>query len=79
MYDLKTSGSRIKILRIAAELKQSELAERVGVAQNSISMYEGDKYQLSTELAIKLAAALNTSPAYLLCLTADPEPEAVHA
>lgn len=79
MYDLKTPGSRIRILRTAAGLKQSELAERVGFAQNSISMYESDKYQLSTDLAIKLAVALNTSPAYLLCLTADPEPEPVHA
>lgn len=76
MYHLETSGKRIKVLRTAADLKQSELAEMVGLGQVAISMYENDKWQLRTDMAIKMAAALNTTPAYLLCL---PEPEAVHA
>ena len=40
---LMRMGKTIKFLRLAAELKQSDLAERLGVSSNYISLVENDK------------------------------------
>ncbi len=73
---LNTTGKRIRILRIAVELDQRQLADRVGVTQSTISMLENDQRQLQVEVARLLAAELNTTAAYLLCLVNTPDPEA---
>lgn len=76
MFDLvNTSGKRIKLLRVAAQIEQAELARRVGMTQGFISMLENDQRRLQLDPARAIAKALNTTPAYLLCLTNTHEQE----
>ena len=54
-------GKRIKELRTEGELSQKDLAERVGVAQNTIAQYEKGTAKPSLEVLVKLAATFNTT------------------
>lgn len=72
---LNTSGKRIRVLRVAAGLNQAQLAERIGIAQNTLSVIETDQRKVSVDQALELARALNTTAAYLLCLTNTLDPE----
>jgi len=74
-YDKEISGTRIKELRIAAGMSQNDLAAKAGITQSAVSQYESNQYRLYPDVAIRLAAALNTTPAYLMALdTVTPEP-----
>ena len=53
-----TVGERIKAARNKAGLKQSELAEKLGVAVITIGQYERDKRQPRLEQLRRIAAAL---------------------
>lgn len=50
---------RIKLLRIAKDMKQSELAEKVGVDQQSVSDWEVGKHVPSDYYQKQIAAALD--------------------
>ncbi|MGX7092909.1 helix-turn-helix transcriptional regulator [Hutsoniella sourekii] len=52
--------NRVKELRQQAQLKQSELAAIVGIARQTLSLIENDRFNPSLDLCIKLAKALNT-------------------
>jgi transcriptional regulator with XRE-family HTH domain len=56
----------IRILREKNELTQSELAERTGLTQSTISNLENGRTQLGAERAKALARALRVHPAVLL-------------
>jgi transcriptional regulator with XRE-family HTH domain len=56
----------VRILREKNELTQSELAERTGLTQSTISNLENGRTQLSAERAMTLARALRVHPAVLL-------------
>lgn len=60
-----TIGNRIRAAREAAGLTQGELAEKVGVATNSICRYELGETGLSVERAQEIAAALGTTLSHL--------------
>ena len=56
----------VRILREKNELTQSELAERTGLTQSTISNLENGRTQLGAERAKALARALRVHPAVLL-------------
>ena len=72
-----TIGQKIKQRREALGLTQDELAKKVGYASRSSI----NKIELSRDLPLskvsKMAAALETSPSYLMGWTDDPDPKAV--
>ena len=63
-------GKTIKFLRIAKGLKQSDLAERIKVSANYISLIENDKREPSLSLLKELASVLDI-PVGLLFLESD--------
>jgi len=54
-----TIGKNVKLLRIAAGLKQKDLAERLGVSPNYLSMVENDKREPSMSLLKDLSRELH--------------------
>ncbi len=50
----------LKLHRVQANLTQAQLAEQVSVSRKSINSIENGHYVPSTELALKLARALDT-------------------
>ena len=61
-----TIGERIKELRKAKKLTQSQLAEIVGMSYIQIGRYETQKSNPSSEVLQKLANALDTSTDFLM-------------
>jgi putative transcriptional regulator len=53
--------NRVKELRTAAELRQEDLADRVGVSRQTIISIEGGRYNPSLELAWRLSKALGVT------------------
>ncbi len=51
--------SKLKEIRIANEITQVELAERVNVSRQTIIAIESGKYIPSTTLSLKIAKQLN--------------------
>ena len=70
-----TIGQKIKQRREALRLTQNELAKKVGYASRSSI----NKIELSRDLPLskvsKMAAALETSPSYLMGWTDNPDPD----
>ena len=60
----------LKAARTDAGLTQAELADRVGVSRKTINTVENGVFTPSTLLALKLAAALNTTVEALFSLSA---------
>lgn len=61
--------NRVRELRIAAGLRQEDLAHQVGVSRQTIISVEGGRYNPSLELAWKLAQTLGTSIEELFTFT----------
>ena len=59
-------GSRLRLMRLAREYSQAELARRVGRHQTAIGPYERGEYMPARDIVDKLAQVLGTSPEYLL-------------
>lgn len=59
-------GERLKKLRMDRRLKQSELAEMMGLAASAISSYESCLRRPSYEILVKYAAVFHVSTDYLL-------------
>ena len=60
-------GDRIRERRTALGLTQRELAQRLGLTSKAaISTVENNKEDMTTERIRKYAAALNTTPQYLM-------------
>jgi transcriptional regulator with XRE-family HTH domain len=55
-------GQRLKALRIEAALTQAELAEKAGVAVNTVAGLERDEREPHMTTVRKLAAALGVPP-----------------
>lgn len=66
--------NNIRKLRIENNMKQSELAEYLSVAQGTLSYWENDKYEIDNESLKKLADYFNVTTDYLLGRTDDPTP-----
>ena len=63
---LKTIGEKIYTSRLAWGLTQSELVERTGIPQPNLSNIEKGKQDITLTTFLKLADALEVSPAELL-------------
>lgn len=61
-----TFGEKLINARLALNLSQSELAEKVGVSERSIYSYEQTGTLPRTKVLKKIAEALNVSIAYLV-------------
>lgn len=70
--ELATFGARLRALRRAKGLSQAELARAIGRHQSVIGPYERDEYVPARPVLERLAAALDSSPEYLL-FGRDPE------
>lgn len=60
-------GSRLKELRNSKDLKQSELAEILGISTSAVGSYERCERQPTYELLHKYAQFFNVSIDYILC------------
>jgi SOS-response transcriptional repressor LexA len=63
---MKSIGDRIKMLRKAANLTQSQLGELIGKSKGNISGYENGTYDPSASTIIELAKCFNISTDSLL-------------
>ncbi|MBQ7942925.1 MAG: helix-turn-helix transcriptional regulator [Lachnospiraceae bacterium] len=54
-------NKRMKIARIECDLTQEQLAEKVGVARQTIGLIEAGNYNPSISLCIDICKALNKS------------------
>lgn len=59
-------NQRIRLLRLARNMSQVNLAKRIGVTKQSVSNWENDNIQPSIEMLMKLAAVFSVSTDYLL-------------
>lgn len=59
-------GNNIKKARQAKSIKQKELAERIGVAHNSVSYYEKGRSVPSLDLVAQMASVLEVSVSDLI-------------
>lgn len=66
-------SKRIRDLRIDADLKQSEMAAKIGVTQNMVSYFENGR-EVPPSIIIKYAHHFGVSTDYLLGLASDPRP-----
>ena len=65
---------RVKELREDNDKKQIEIAQLLGIQQNSYSQIENEKNTIQVEHLIKLASFYNTSTDYILGLTDEIKP-----
>ena len=61
--------NRVRDLRVAAGLRQEDLAERAGVSRQTIISIERGRYNPSLELAWKLSQTLAVTIEELFCFT----------
>lgn len=67
-FDMAKTGQRIKELRNESGLSQKDLADKIGVAQNTVAQYEKGTAKTSLEVLVNLAVVLKTTADYLLGL-----------
>jgi transcriptional regulator with XRE-family HTH domain len=65
---------RIRNLRIDKDLTQNDLAQMLGIKQNTYSQYEIGVLRYPLEIVIKLAYYYHTSVDYLVGITDNPDP-----
>lgn len=61
-----------KMAREAQGVKQSELAKKAGIAQPTLSQFEGGQFTLSMEALLAIAPYLKINPEYLLGVSSNP-------
>lgn len=54
-------NTKMKLARVALDITQEELAQRVGVTRQTIGLIEATKYNPSINLCIDICIALNTT------------------
>ena len=64
--DAKKLGKKIKIARIELDLNQTELANKIGAKQKSISRYENGLSMPSIETLMNISKALKKPAGYFL-------------
>jgi len=64
--DAKKLGKKIKIARVELDLTQTDLAEKIGAKQKSISRYENGISMPSIDTLVKIAKVLKKSSAHFL-------------
>ena len=66
--DMRKLGEKIKELRTERGLSQKQLADKIGVATNTVSQYESGKSKTSIDILSNLAIELDTTTDFLLGL-----------
>ena len=61
-------GERLRELRYEKGLTQKQLAEKLNISQKSLSKYERESLDLSTELIVRICRYFQVSADYLLGL-----------
>lgn len=61
-----TLGNRLKKLREKIEMEQKDVADKIGVKNNTLSQYESDKRQPDYDILQKLAKLYNVTIDYLI-------------
>ena len=61
-------NERVKILRMARNLSQVELAKKLNVSKQSVSNWENDNIQPSVEMLVKISKVFGVTTDYLLGL-----------
>lgn len=56
-----TSGKKLREMRVAREISQSEMARRVNISRQALSAIESDAYQPGVAVALRLAEELGTT------------------
>lgn len=69
------TGERIRALREKNGMTQEELAQIIGMSQNTVARWEREELAPRGTSLVKLAKALNTTSTYLLDETDDPAPQ----
>lgn len=64
--DARKLGKKIKLARVELDLTQTELTQKIGAKQKSISRYEAGKSIPKVEALSKLANALRKTAAHFL-------------
>jgi len=64
--DAKKLGKRIKIARIELDMNQTDLANKIGAKQKSISRYETGLSMPSIDTLLKISKALKKETSYFL-------------
>ncbi|MFA5156985.1 MAG: helix-turn-helix transcriptional regulator [Candidatus Omnitrophota bacterium] len=64
--DAKKLGKKIKLARVEFDLNQTELADRIGAKQKSISRYETGLSMPSIATLVKIARVLKKPTSYFL-------------
>ncbi len=64
--DAKKLGKKIKIARIELDMNQTELAEKIGAKQKSISRYENGISLPSLDTMVKIAKVLKKPVGFFL-------------
>lgn len=59
-------GNRIKELRVASHLTQTQLANRLGVSKSTICYYENEDRYPSHDILVKIARLFHVTTDYLL-------------
>lgn len=67
-------GNRLKELRNDKGLLQKDLAEKLGLTQQTISLYESNKREPDYETLQKIANFFDVSTDFILCLTKERSP-----
>lgn len=67
--------NRIKDLREDADLKQTELADAIGIGQKTLSNYEREETIVDGETLKKIAVFFNVTIDYIMGLTNSPTNE----
>ena len=68
-YNDEKTSRRLKELRMGIGFTQMELAQKIGVAQNTYSQYEVGIARMSIEVLTLLTQVLETTADYLLGIT----------
>lgn len=71
---MKTIGERIIFLREEQGMKQTELADRIGITKMTLYKYEKDKCEPRSEIISRLCDVLGTTADFLIGRTNDPSP-----
>jgi len=75
---MKTVGERLIFLMELCDMKQTELADKVGISKQSLYKYLHCKCEPRAEIIAKMATALNTSADFIVGLTNVYKPNAKH-
>ncbi len=71
---MTTLADRLVYLMESLDMKQTELASKIGISKQSLYKYLHCKCEPRAEIIAKMAIALNTSADYIVGLTNDTKP-----